>query len=255
MIGEDQGRIFEIGFNIGVLSYIQQQELGSEWVKHYRRDLEQLKFSKICDRLINRSSSISALDRKIIQSWTQLLLCKSFLGGYNFFREYLKSTNWNLKRLEILYYQCSFANDNSIGTYNKDDEIAFRELLSKLEQITPASLDAYLRQYSQKGEFLKADTLLLLRYAKREYRILVLDASVFATQSRSDLANLEFIELIKRKLIREINYLRSKGIFSKLRIDTGDAAGLDFSFSPELKSYFTAFKFRDKETAKLIYFR
>jgi hypothetical protein len=50
-------------------------------------------------------------------------------------------------------------------------------------------------------------------------------------------------------LLRDISYLRSKSVFSNLRIDT-ESLGLEFSES--LKTYFTAFKYRDKESTKSI---
>ena len=49
--------------------------------------------------------------------------------------------------------------------------------------------------------------------------------------------------------MREINYLRSKSVFSNLGIDTS-TLGVDFSEG--LTDYFKAFNYRDKETTKLI---
>ncbi len=61
--------------------------------------------------------------------------------------------------------------------------------------------------------------------------------------------NLDFVEILRNLLIRDISYLRSKSVFSQLRIDT---QSLGFEFNDDLKSYFTAFKYKDKESAKLI---
>lgn len=252
---EDQGRPFEIGFNIGILNYLQQKKLAPQWIDYYRQELTDLKLNKINKELIENASSISCSDRRIIETWSQLLLLKGFLGGYNFFSEYLQGTQWrNLEhRLEVLYYQCAFAGNNSLKTHQKSDEQLHQEWLSRLEGLDPGQLKTYINQYSHTGEFLRADTLLLLRYSQRDYRILVIDQSVFAVQSEKDMTDIQnFIELIKSKLIQEINYLRSKSVFSKLRIDTGESPDLEFLFSPGLKDYFTAFKSKDKESAKLI---
>ncbi|MDJ1177807.1 helicase-related protein [Roseofilum sp. BLCC_M91] len=252
---EDQGRPFEIGFNIGILNYLQQKKLAPKWVYYYRQELENVKLNEINKKLIENASSISCSDRRIIETWSQLLLLKGFLGGYNFFSEYLQGTQWrNLEhRLEVLYYQCAFAGNNSLKTHQKSDEQLHQEWLSQLEGLDPGQLKTYINQYSHTGEFLRADTLLLLRYSQRDYRILVIDQSVFAVQSEKDMTDIQnFIELIKSKLIQEINYLRSKSVFSKLRIDTGESPDLEFLFSPGLKDYFTAFKSKDKESAKLI---
>ncbi|MGK7873220.1 MAG: helicase C-terminal domain-containing protein [Xenococcaceae cyanobacterium] len=259
MIGEDQGRIFEVGFNIGILAYLEQNQLAQKWVQFYRRDLQQLKFRQILQRLITRASAISSLDKQIIANQSQFLLLRGFLGGLNFFREYIKSTGWDeprrLRKLEVLYYQCRFADDNSINTYSKGNHTSYSEILAQfgdyVKKINKDEIEIYLRRYTQKGEFLNADTLILLRY-KQKYRILAVDTSVFSFKSEQDITNLEFVELIKRQLIREINYLRSKSVFSHLRIDTGKDSDLDFLFHPGLKQYFTAFKYEDKESSKLI---
>jgi len=44
---EDQGRPFEIGFNIGILNYLQQKQLSPEWVDYYRQELTNLNFCEI----------------------------------------------------------------------------------------------------------------------------------------------------------------------------------------------------------------
>lgn len=53
-------------------------------------------------------------------------------------------------------------------------------------------------------------------------------------------------------LMSDIKHIRSKSVFSNLRIDTGDTQDFGLEFSPDLKQYLTAFKRKDKETAKLI---
>ncbi|WP_460204069.1 helicase-related protein [Scytonema sp. NUACC21] len=248
-IAEDLGRLFEVGFNIGILSYIENYQIKHRFGNLYRHELQQLKFPKMRQRLVDKV--ISTLEREMADNWGTFFLQKGFLSGLNFFREYINSTGCNephkLRHLEILYYQCKFSGDNSIGTYNgKDDVQWFREILSQLGNIDNVS--EYIGRYKQKGDFLNADALLLLQY-RRQYRILCVDLSVFSIQSDADIANIDYIEIIRRLLVRDISYLRSKSVFSKLCIDT---ESLDLELSENLKSYFTAFKYRDKESAKLI---
>ncbi|MFN7657216.1 MAG: helicase, partial [Dolichospermum sp.] len=100
----------------------------------------------------------------------------------------------------------------------------------------------------KKGEFLNADTLVFLKY-KRQYRVLCLDLSVFSIHTDEDMEDIDYVEIIRGLLIRDINYLRSKSVFSNLRIDT---ESLNLDFSPALQEYFTALKYHDKESAKLI---
>ncbi|UUO14487.1 helicase-related protein [Dolichospermum heterosporum] len=248
-IAEDLGRLFEVGFNIGVLAYIEEQKIQHKFGDLYRQELQPLKLSKIQQRVIDKV--ISTVEREMAKTWSVFFIQKGFLSGFNFLREYIKSTGWDkphkLKNVEILYYQCRFNGDNSIGTYDTKDNFQwFGEVLSQFDNLD--NIPQYITNYQRKGEFLNADTLILLRHRK-EYRVICVDLSVFSINSHQDVENIDYIEIIRRLLLRDISYLRSKSIFSNLRIDT-ESLGLEFSES--LKTYFTAFKYRDKESTKSI---
>ncbi|AOY82261.1 MULTISPECIES: helicase-related protein [Moorena] len=268
-IAEDLGRIFEVGFNIGILADIEQNKIKHNFGNLYCQDLQQLKFRNMLQRIVDKL--ISPLEREMAEKWSTFFLQKGFLSGLNFFRDYLKAIGWSKehkrRHLEIVYYQCCFCDDNSIGTYCKGDDQWYKEVLSQFDQelgsqtrpsrntvarvnnFNANNLNSYIREYSKKGEFLKADTLMLLSYRGREFRVLCVDLSVFSIKTDADIENLNYVDILRHGLIRDINYLKSKSVFSKLRLDTKN---LDFKFAKELKSYFTAFKFRDKETSKLI---
>ena len=247
-IAEDLGRLFEVGFNIGILAGIKEKQIKHKFKNLYLQELQQLEFPKMLRKITDKITS--PLERKMAEKWSIFFLQKGFISGLNFFREYLESTGWNnsnkLRRLEILYYQSCFCDESSIGTYVKGEEQWCGEVLSQFDQIE--NISQYIGSYTQKGEFLKADTLILLRYG-RQFRILCVDLSVFSIRTSEDVTNLEYLEIIRRLLRRDINYLRSKSVFSKLRIDTESS---EVEFSQGLKSYFTAFKYDDKESAKLI---
>lgn len=248
-IAEDLGRLFEVGFNIGVLTYIKQQNIKHFFGDLYRQELQQLNFAKMRQRIIDKV--ISTLEREISQTWSTFFLQKGFLSGLNFFQEYLTSTGWHeehrLKHVEILYYHCRFSGDNSVGTYDvEDDKQWYARVLSQLQGVNDFS--DYINNYKKKGEFLNADSLILLRYRK-EYRMLCVDLSIFSIRSEVDIQNIDYVEIIRYLLKRDISYFRSKSVFSRLRIDS---KSLDFHFSDDLKSYFSAFKYKDKESAKLI---
>ncbi|MBW4508551.1 MAG: helicase [Scytonematopsis contorta HA4267-MV1] len=257
-IAEELGRLFEVGFNIGILAYIREKNIQHRFGDLYFRDLQQLKFPRMLKRVVNQV--ISGVEQDLVQKWCIFFLQKGFLSGLNFFREYLDSVGWNqgskLKHLEILYFQCRFSGDNSIGTYENQDTIKwFTEVLRQFENLTESDIEKYIAKYfrrnpdfGKKGEFINADTLILLKNRKH-LRVVCVDLSVFSIKSDSEVRNLDYIEIIRNLLIRDINYLRSKGIFSQLRIDT-ESLGVDFS--SDLKNYFTAFKFGDKESAKFI---
>ncbi len=243
MIAEDLGRLFEVGFNIGILAYIRENNLKNNFDTLFERDLQELRFPQMHRRIVDRAKMVDASHRQTICKWSLFFLQKGFLCGLNFFREYLEAAKWELKKLEILYFQCNFRGENSLGTYPQSEEEGFHSLLSQL-----GNVKVDIGRYQQKGEFLKADTLMLLR-CRKKFRILSVDLSVFSVKSAEDIQDLDNVEILRRYLLREIKYLRSKSVFSQLSIDTED---LDFKFSPDLVRYFTAFKTKDKESAKLI---
>ncbi|MBE9219203.1 helicase-related protein [Dolichospermum flos-aquae] len=247
-IGDNLGRLFEVGFNIGILSYIQQNNIYHHFGNLYREELEHLKFSQIKKLITNKV--VNEVSRKIAENWCQFFLQKGFLCGLNFFREYLKSLGCDekqkFKNLEILYYQCCFNGDNSIGTHQVSDQQWFKNVLSQFGNLEITAKD--INFYKEKGEFLNADTLVFLKY-KRQYRVLCLDLSVFSIHTDEDMEDIDYVQIIRELLLRDVNYIRFKSVFSNLRIDT---ESLDLDFSPSLKEYFTAFKYHDKESAKLI---
>jgi hypothetical protein len=247
-IGDNLGRLFEVGFNIGILSYIQQNNIYHHFGNLYREELKHLKFSQIKKLITNKV--VNEVSRKIAENWCQFFLQKGFLCGLNFFREYLKSLGCDekqkFKNLEILYYQCCFNGDNSIGTHQVNDQQWFKNVLSQFGNLEITAKD--INFYKEKGEFLNADTLVFLKY-KRQYRVLCLDLSVFSIHTDEDMEDIDYVQIIRELLLRDVNYIRFKSVFSNLRIDT---ESLDLDFSPSLKEYFTAFKYHDKESAKLI---
>ncbi|MEO0840788.1 MAG: ATP-binding protein, partial [Cyanobacteria bacterium J06643_5] len=257
-IAEELGRLFEVGFNIGILAYIKEKQITNRFGSLYVEELQQLKFPQMLKRIVNEV--ISTLEREMVKKWSTFYLQKGFFSGLNFFAEYLQSIGCDkpnkFRKLEILYYQCQFSGDNSIGTYEGKNKIKwFQELLSQLGNFNQNEIERISKQYfwedldlGKRGEFVNADTLILLRY-RRQLRIVCVDLSVFSIKSNQEVRNLDFVEILRNLLIRDISYLRSKSVFSQLRIDT---QSLGFEFTDDLKRYFTAFKYRDKESAKLI---
>jgi hypothetical protein len=245
-LGQELGRLFEVGFNIGMLAYIEQNQLPHRFGNLYQQDLQKLSFPKMLRQLVDKEQVISEQNRQIIGKWSTFFVQKSFLAGLNFFSEYIKSTGWSkhqLKRLDILYYQCCFSDDNSLGTYIKDKEKTFNEVLSQL-----GDLKVDIAKFSKKGEFLNADTLILIRCAK-QLRVVCIDYSVFSIKSIQDLLDVDNVEVLRKILLSEISYLKSKSVFSNLGLDTKTS---ELNLSKNLATYFTAFKRGDKETAKLI---
>jgi hypothetical protein len=252
MIGKHFGRLFEVGFNIGILAYIQQENIAHNFGDLYRRDLQQLKLSKMTAEITREANLLGSLDSKIVEKWSLYFIQKGFISGLNFFSEYIKSADSKPQKFKLLYYQCSFVNNNSMNTYKNGEKNVFKEVLSQLINVQPdfanSDFDLLIHRYSKKGEFLQADTLMLIQ-EKNNFKILCVDLSVFSPALALETEDLHEIEIMRKLLVREISYLRSKSVFSNLRIDTS-TLGIDFS--EKLKDYFTAFKYKDKESGKLI---
>jgi hypothetical protein len=244
-VGEKLGRIFEIGFNVGLLEDLGKRNLCPQLVARYRPNLEKLVFPRLVRRLLESEEIVGSEDSAMLEKWVLYYLARGFLAGRSFLTEYLTTLGWNkTDKLEVIYYQANFTGDNSLGLNPKSQSQFATEMLIQfglqLEQVD-------WERYSCKGEFLRADTLLLLSYRRKKFRLLALDLSVFSVQEMHDLADLENVEVLRRQLIKELSYLKSKSIFANLNLDTGA-----FNLSRDLANYFTAFKRQDKETAKLI---
>ncbi|MEL6166410.1 MAG: helicase, partial [Cyanobacteria bacterium J06628_3] len=124
-IAEELGRLFEVGFNIGILAYIKEKQITNRFGSLYVEELQQLKFPQMLKRIVNEV--ISTLEREMVKKWSTFYLQKGFFSGLNFFAEYLQSIGCDkpnkFRKLEILYYQCQFSGDNSIGTYEGKNKI------------------------------------------------------------------------------------------------------------------------------------
>ncbi|QBD80737.1 helicase [Ktedonosporobacter rubrisoli] len=256
-LGEHLGRIFEIGFNTGFLAAINQhKQVKTRFGELYKNDLSQLKIQHILGALYQLTGLINPLEKEILRRWVLYFFQKGYLAGLNLFTEFLDSFAQQRKNIprEIVYLQCNFYGQNSLYTYNKNDKAAIEALMQQFQGSAPAPLilsEEEMRQHQQKGNFLKADTLLLLKYS-HYWRILCIDLSVFSVRHLEDANDLSNIENIRHMLASELYYNRSRSAFSDMSIDTEKEDFTNGLLSNQLKHYFTAFKRRDKETAKLI---
>ena len=251
-LGQELGRLFEVGFNIGMLTYIKQNNLQCNYGNVYEKDLTRVNFPKIKRRLIDDIGVISPQHQEIVKQWATFFLQKSFLAGLNFLEEYFSAIGWNserkLKRLEIVYFQASFADDNTLGTYIKGENKVYRDWLSQFNHLGINSDNFNFNKYKQKGEFLKADSLIYFRY-RHQVRILAIDYSIFTIRGIRDLTDLNSIEVLRQILLSNISYLKSKSVFANLGLDSKNDSLI---FSESLSQYYKAFVLKDKETIKMI---
>jgi hypothetical protein len=254
-IAEDCGRFFEIGFNIGILTFIRQhpQRFSHHFANLYQDDLQEMHFPEMAKNAFRRHKfTVNEQKRKIARQWFLFFLQKGFLAGLNFFGEYIQSLHWEEENgpIEIAYYQCSFCGENSLYTTVKTNEQEWREILTQLTHYQIDPLNINLDLHRRTGRFLNADTLLLLRL-DQHWHMLCVDLSIFSVAADEHLRDPNDAQVLRELLMRDLSYMRSKSVFAHLSIDTAyGAPGLPFSKG--LDTYLTAFKHEDKESAKLI---
>lgn len=248
-LGINLGFVFEISFNIGILTYFQHSQLKHSYGNVYITPLSQLSLAKI--QKVIAQDYIDKSHKKIIGDWVKLFIQKGWTSGYNFIREYIDSATPNKSKIEIVYFQCNFhSHENSFGLIDRDEIECYKEILE-----THGFENVDISRYKERGEFLKADTLLVIRYSGK-YGILVVDLSTFANSAIRSITDLNNIQSLHDSLRTELNYVRSKSNFCGLGIDTGNSGDknnkLNEIYSKELSQYFSAFKTKDKEAAKVI---
>lgn len=251
---EIMGRLFELGFNTGLLTTIAQRtDLTHHFGTLYENELSNLHLPALAEAAVRLTKPISNLDRDMLQRWVDFLLLKGYLAGSNFLVEFLQTIrqgkDWEG---EIIYLQCRLTGRNSLGT-NPSPGIAkvVEGLMAQFTHVEVTLNAQELVSYQGKGEFLNADTLLLLRDSKG-WRLLCLDLSIFGLRALHDTHDLNRVSSLRSMLLSEMRYLRSRSVFTNLSIDTNDEATSQELLSGQLKQYFTAFKRRDKETVKFI---
>jgi len=252
----DVGRLFELGFNTGFLTAMQQRKtISSHFGDLYQSDLGYLRFPALMAKLYGHTGVISTWDKETLQRWSLFFLQKGYLAGVNFFDEYLQSFEYCKphKPRDIVYLQCNFYGESSLGTYPKNERTAVQELMAQFhaQDYAVQLTEQDIQGYSSKGNFLRADTLMLLRYGK-QWRILCIDLSVFSLRTAEEASDLTSIEKIRNILATELRYVRSKSVFTNLSIDTDIDTTSEEVLAGQLQHYFTAFKRKDKESVKLI---
>ncbi|MEH2460078.1 hypothetical protein [Nostoc sp.] len=250
-LGINLGRVFEISFNIGILTYFQHSKLQHFYGDVYLQPLSKLSLHKIQKAIAN--NFIDKSHQEIIGDWVKLFIQKGWTSGYSFVREYIEAAGWPTKsKIEIIYFQSDFHNENAFGIKDLERYApdCYKEVLE-----SQGFQNVDISRYMDAGEFLRADTLLLLRYLGK-YRILVVDLSTFTTSAIHSVTDLNNIQSLVESLNTELNYVRSKSSFCGLGIDTGHSSDnnnkLNEIYSKELTRFFCAFKTKDKEAVKVI---
>lgn len=241
--GTELGHMFEVGFNIGLLKALLESGIQIPDASLYREDLQQLKLDSLVDAMARRISVVAETGRETIQKWITGVVAHGYLSGYSFWQD-LASTFGHSQPI-VRYLQIRFDGANSLGTTRTTSEQIFRRWLAQLN----IEDDTLIHRYQFKpGVFLQADTLLLLE-VNRQWRMVVLDLSIFTVQSITNLADLSHPEVMRRLLRQELSYANKRGQFTRIAFDTKPG---EFAFAAGLENYYRAFSRTDKESYKLI---
>lgn len=249
--GISLGRLFEVGFNAGVLTEISQLHIEHAFQDFYLKELRQFKCGAVLARLCDDHSITDPVDSDLLKQWMIDFLRRGWLAGLTFFREYVETIG-KPQHIKIRYLQVDFGGENSFGMHSNVHRAPFLLSGLGLPDVTARS-DALSAQYSKRGEFLKADTLLLLEHAprpqKKKFFLLCVDESIYWAHGMSDLYNIHDIQNIRSRMRSWTNTARSKSFFTRLNIETGQEI---FDFPTSLRSYFHAFSRTDKESTKMV---
>ena len=273
---EDQGHIFELAFNAGILTAIHQSGMKYDHMKLFIDDLKRINHRGVVKKLVEKEGFIDPESQRIWEGWGKLLLLRGHLGGLGLWSELMdtfgyspaSSRNW-----ELLYVQCCLSDVNSMRTLEKNEHERYSQILSQLG-ITQDKVTPCINKYADTGEFLKADTLMLMSKdgrTKKEYHLVCVDLSAFTVESnnnsefnvrdnddstdeqkRVNLWNLSSASSILEYLKADVRHLSFKSVYHKLKIDTKQGSNQELVIGKDIKEYLTAFSYYDKDFVKLV---
>ena len=280
-IREAQGHLFELAFNAGILTAIHQTGMKYAHMDLFIDDLKKLNHRGVVNSLVQmklKEGFIDAESQRIWATWGKLLLLRGHLGGLGLWHELMDAIGYssNTSRYwELLYVQCCLSDATSMRTLEKNERERYSQILSQFG-ITPDKVVPYINKYATTGEFLKADTLMLMSKEEeggrtKEYRIVCVDLSAFTVDSNEsnelnegenqgatdeqeqlDLWNLSSAVSILEFLKVELHRLMSKSVYHHLKIDTQEGNNRELVIGDYIKDYLTAFSYYDKDFVKLV---
>ncbi len=278
-IREAQGHLFELAFNAGILTAIHQSGMKYAHMDLFIDDLKRINHRGVVNKLVEiklLEGFIDAESQRIWAAWGKFLLLRGHLGGLGLWEELMDSLGFSSassRNWELLYMQCCLSDEASMRTLEKKQHDRYSQILSQFD-ITVDKVTPYINKYADTGEFLKADTLILMSkdgQKNKEYYIICVDLSAFTVennqssgfnsqkdndestdeQEQFDLWNLSSASSILRSLKTELRYIMSKSVYHKLKIDTQKGSNQQL-IGQHIQDYLTAFSYYDKDFVKLV---
>ncbi|MEH1965389.1 ATP-binding protein [Nostoc sp.] len=278
-IREAQGHLFELAFNAGILTAIHQSGMKYAHMDLFIDDLKRINHRGVVNKLVEMKlleGFIDAESQRIWAAWGKFLLLRGHLGGLGLWKELMDSLEFSSasnRNWELLYMQCCLSDEASMRTLEKHQYDRYSQILSQFD-ITADKVTPYINKYADTGEFLKADTLMLMSKdgeKNKEYYIICVDLSAFTVENNQDnelnsqkdndesrheqeqleLWNLSTASSILGYLKAELRYLMSKSVYHQLKIDTQKGTNQQL-IGQYIQDYLTAFSYYDKDFVKLV---
>ncbi|ONI41625.1 hypothetical protein AN639_03125 [Candidatus Epulonipiscium fishelsonii] len=229
------GFVFELGFNMGILSYMQGDLLNraKTYLSHESYQKKYL-YNKCKKEMEDFETGYKNVD---------YFLFKGLLSGSNFFNEWVEAKT-NGRAYKVEYFQANFLKvfeENKLKTEHR--EYIKNELKLQLNvDIEKEELD----KYSKKGEFVHADSIILIS-VRNKYHLCVIDNYT----SVGHITNFYNIENLKNILEQRTNNLRKKSTFSNLSVDSVNNE-LDINIQSPINNYLLGEGNKDKPLSKMI---
>ncbi|RAL26387.1 helicase-related protein [Thermoflavimicrobium daqui] len=242
----DYGYVYEYGYNIGLFSGLVQ-------LKSKRQiSIKDEKINRIKKWLARNDQNVSALiisfcrkhsitDQVMIER-VRRNICRifffAFFAGQQMVQNYVKSIGM---RPEVIYLQINTSDPLNRGlNQKKSHEVITQEVAEAFKyDMKPSEIDSY----QQKGNFLKADSIILLK-ARRRYFLLVTDNSLYLHH----LVDVEEPYQLLQKLLQIRGELGAKTKFRHMSIEMPNIE--DIQLDEILIKY--AGMIRDKSLLKIV---
>ena len=231
------GFVFELGFNIGVASCLEDDIKESIKIyledRCYIRDKVYASFTK---------EIVDEVEREVIRKNIDYLLFKGLSCGKNYFKEWIDAKVGN-KSYKVEYFQANFFKIFDDKKRKLDEQDYYIKLLKR--QLNIDLTEEEVSYLFKKGQAFRADTIILVSVRKKYY-LCVVDNAI----GMSNIVNYTDLERLKELFNRAIFQKRSKGSFSNLAVDSSDVT--DMNIDKCLGDYILGLGKKDKPLFKMI---
>lgn len=247
----DLGLIYELGSNIGIFKGIEQSEILNKEVDKKNELYKLIKDSDIYKNQIidlikykNRYGHLKKYTDSEYDRMCNFAFYNGYMQGYDKIKNYLNSINkYSIKSL--YYFQANLVNPlgvNKLVEEEFDYYVKLIDIFLKREM----TYDEYHDEYMNKGQFLKADSIVAILDNSNRLNLLVIDNKVDLSfllrhfKYENHIGDIEALALL----------MNAKNKKTQFKNSNTDTSSLDFDFSSSLMKYATVSN--DKNILKVI---